>query len=155
MALFLLVGDVETDAFGKLGELRAEHLTPDLEDAVSADAGHDPAEDEQIADLVEIGVGRDGVPEINADGFVDLHGARVARGGKLLDALELDWKRHIRRKVDAGGGEQAAYGLLRKILGSDAAISGPLVHVGALLVIVGDEGELVEPARDRALRRDV
>ena len=58
------------------------------------------------------------------------------------------------REIDAGGSEQAADGLLRKILRADAGVAGPFVDMGVFAVIDGDEGEFVEPGGDVALRGD-
>ena len=59
-----------------------------------------------------------------------------------------------RPEIDAGRAEQAAHGLLRKILRANAGVAGPLVGGGVRAVIHRDEGEFVQPAGDVALRGD-
>ena len=122
-----------------------QHLGGGGENQVAALAGEHAAEHEQIAHVVEIGVGGDVVAEVDADGLVDLAGALVAGGHEFLHLLELDGERHLGGKIDAGGREQAADGLLREVLRADAGVAGPFVDGRVFAVIHGDEGEFVEP----------
>ena len=75
----LFAGDVKTHPRGHFGELRLENLIGNRENQVAAFARHHTPEHQQVAEIVKVGVVRDGVAEIDADGFVDLARALVAR----------------------------------------------------------------------------
>ena len=72
VTLLLLIGDVISNALGDFGELGAEDFGGGGEDQIAARAGEDAAEHEEVAHVVEIGVGGDVVAEVDADGLVCL-----------------------------------------------------------------------------------
>src|SRR4051812_43880482 len=88
VTLFLLVRYVKADSLGDVRELLPEDLLGDLQDAISALSRHDTAQHQKIADVVEVGVGRDVISEVNTDGVVDFHRAGIAGGRELLHVLE-------------------------------------------------------------------
>ena len=120
---------------GQFRELLFHHFAGHGEDEVAALAGHHAAQHEQVADLVEIREVGDGVAEVDADGFVDLARARVARGHQFLHFHQLFGQRHLLRQVDAGGGKQPAHGLLGEVLHAHALVARPLVHGGVFAVV--------------------
>src|ERR1039458_7649573 len=155
VALFFLAGDVKTNLLGEFREFFVQNLAGSRQNQVAAWSAHYTAKHEKIADLVKIGVMSDVVAEVDSDGFVDFARARIAGRDEVLDLNQFAGQRHVARKIDAGGLEQAAHGLLRKILGADARVAGPFVHGRVLAIIHGRKRELVEPGGDVALGSDV
>ncbi len=115
---------------------------------------HHAPQHQEIAEVVEIGVVGDGVAEPDADGFVDLARAAVARRHQLLYPLEFGGQRRLRWKMDARRLEQSPRSLLREVLDAHAAVAGPLIGGRILAVIHGHECQLVQPGGDSAVRRD-
>src|SRR5579884_2196353 len=74
------VGDVNTNAFGNIGELVLENVLSGRQNQVAPFARHHSSENQQISKIVEVGVMRDAVAEKNTDGLVDLARARIAGG---------------------------------------------------------------------------
>src|SRR5437764_12462909 len=89
MALFFFVRNMKTNSLRDFRKFFAKNVFGDIENAVSAFAGHDAAEHEQIAHVVKIGVRRNVIPEVNSDCFVDVHGSHVSPLLELPDVLEL------------------------------------------------------------------
>lgn len=109
-----------------------------------------------MAEVVEVGVVGEGVAEVDADGVVDLGGALVAIGHEGLDVFEFFGEAHFGVfDGDAGGGEEAADGLLGEVLDAAAVVAGPFVGGGVCAVVDGGEGEFVEPGGDVAFGVDV
>src|ERR1017187_3632666 len=82
--LFLLVGNMKTDALMNFGELLPQNLGGHAENQVAADARQDPPQHQKVADVVEIRVVRDVVAEEHADGSVDPAGALIAGRNQAL-----------------------------------------------------------------------
>ena len=118
--------------------------------------GQHAAEHQQIAHLVEIGVGGDVVAEVDADGLVDPAGARSSPAAiSFCTCSSLTGSGiSVGRSIPAGASSRSD-GLLREVLRAHAAVAGPFVRRGVLAIIHRHEGEFVQPRRDRALRRDV
>jgi hypothetical protein len=108
-----------------------------------------------VANIVEVGVVREGVAEECADGLVNFFGAFVAGVHELLDFLEFFGQWKLRWKFDSAAAVQACDGLLGKIEGADAVVAGPFVDGGLRIVIDWCEGEFVKPGGDVAVGSDV
>ena len=72
----VFIRDVQLDLLRELGEFLVEDFLCALEQDDTALARGDAAHDEHMLDVIELGVVRDRVAEIGADGVVDGGGAR-------------------------------------------------------------------------------
>ena len=150
VAFHLFVGGGHGELFGELGELGFEEIGGFLEDEIATGARGDPAEDEEVLDVVELGVVGDGVAEAGADGVVDFPGTVVAGLHGVLDFDELFGEGHA-AEVEAGGFGEAGDALLGEVLDAAAAVFGPFVEGGVFAVVDGGKGEFVEPRGDVAV----
>ena len=78
---------MELELAGEFGEFEFEDLTGAVEDDVRAWTGGDAAENEDVADVVEVGVVGDGVAQVCADCFVDFSSAGIVLLHERLDVL--------------------------------------------------------------------
>ena len=155
VAFFFFVGDVEGEARCQGWEFEAEDFFGGGEKVVAAGAAGDAAEDEDVVEVVEVRVVREGVAEVGADGLVDFLRAGIAFGHEGLHELEFFGEGQAEVGGDAGGDEEAADGLLGEVLRADAVVAAPFVAGGVGAVIDGGEGEFVEPGGDVAVAVDV
>ena len=155
VAFFFFVGEVEGEARCQGGEFAAEDFFGGGEEVIAAGAAGDAAEDEEVVDVVEVGVVREGVAEVGADGLVNFLRARIAFGHEGLHEFEFFGERQAEVGGDAGGDEEAADGLLGEVLRADAVVAAPFVARGVGAVVHGGEGEFVDPGGDVAVAVDV
>ena len=155
MAFVRLVGRAQGDAVGQLGELGAQDFARFSDDDLPALPAGDAAEDEQVAQVVEVRAVRDGVAEADADRLVDEPRARIARSHELLHLDETFGEFHLGGKVQPGEGREAGHTLLAEILHRAAGVAAPLIDRRVVAVVHGGKGEFVEPRGDRAVGVDV
>src|ERR1019366_6465256 len=143
VTLLLLAGDVIPDALGDFGELGLEDFGGGGEDQIAARAGEHAAQDEEVAHLVEIGIGGDvalrgDVPggERAAEGDAE-HGVGVLRSraerhgaGERGDFAIVD---HVEGNAVPGGlqvEEEAADTRVEFVLGDGAVERADAYFVG-------------------------
>ena len=104
-----------------------------------------------MLDLIELGVERNRVAEVHADGVINLRGALVALGHQLLHDLQLLRRRQRLVQLDARSGCELDDRVLREVFHAAAVVARPLVDHRVLAEVDRHESELVEPAGDVAL----
>ena len=102
--------------------------------------------------IVEVGVVRDRVTQVNADALPDLRRALMAGLQLGLHVLELLRFGGLRGQLDADYRRQAEDALLGEVERAHARVARPLVGRRGRIVIHRREGQLVQPAGDRPSR---
>lgn len=90
MSFLFFVGEMELD--GAVREHGAEDFPGGIDHEITAGAGGDPAEEEEVIDVVEPGVPGNGAAEVDAEGAVEVFGTWVGGGHGLLDLDQLFWE---------------------------------------------------------------
>ena len=127
MAFVLLVGCAQFDLPGQLGKFGPEDFARFFDDHFPAGATGDAAEDKQVSDFVEVREMRDGIAELDPDGFVDATRPGIARSHQALHFDELLGEFHLLRELQPGFGGQTGNALLAEVLYGAPAVAAPLV----------------------------
>src|SRR5438067_12703314 len=64
----LFVGQMQRNFLRQFGKVRAQHFLRFLDDEITAHAGSDASEHEQVPEVIQVRVMRQSVTEIDADG---------------------------------------------------------------------------------------
>ena len=82
------IREPEPDSLRQFRELVLEHLLGAAQNNVPALTRGDAAENQYIAELIEVGIVCDSISHITADGLEDLLGSRLPVMGHFLNRLE-------------------------------------------------------------------
>ncbi len=101
-AALRLFGQMKADSISELRRLAREHAARAFEDQGTARSGRDAAEQENVLELVEVGVVEEAVPEVHAHGLEDGARARVTALEQGLHLFQLRSGAHRFVERDAG-----------------------------------------------------
>ena len=104
------IRDVDGDI--EFGEFLFENSGGLVDDLVAAGTAGNAAEEQEIFQIVEVGVVSDGVTEIDTDGAVDLGSTFIVFAAGFLDEFEDFGQGSTGGEVETGGFDQTADGLL-------------------------------------------
>ena len=90
------------------------------------------------------------MPEIHADGLIDLCGGLAALLHQLLHGLQLFRGGGGLVQLDARAGRQLDHAVLGEVFHAAADIAAPLIPHGVRLSVHRDKGQLIEPAGNPA-----
>ena len=154
MAFVLFVGHVEADLGGEGRKFSRQHRLGFAQDHFASGTAGDAAEDEHVAQVIEVGPMGHGIAEAGADGLVEACGPFIAGGHVFLNFHEALGQRERGGDVEACGRDEASDGLLAEELDAAAAVAAPFVGRTIRPVIDRGEGQFIEPTGDVALGGD-
>ena len=108
-----------------------------------------------MAQVIEICIVRNPIAHVDAHALPDFDRARVSCLELVLYEFQFLGIRDICRNLDTCAWGEPKDALLRKILRANAAVTGPFVYRPIRIVIDGRKSQLVQPAGNLAIQRDV